>query len=386
MRVGVVLIVLAGCGRIHFDPIGDAAGDTSVDGLPACTAATPNRLDVLLIGGAMNQVSPTLSWLGVGQGYAMAYGDNATANVITWYTRLDDTGSLVLGPVLVMSSGAGPDIVQVGNGLALTTVTATTNITLHEIALDGSALAPNTTVTTTSRASTAAAVAERGGDIGVAWLQNSGSQPAFGTYRVDGTVVVAPRPVGPTADIHVDLAATSTSWALTFHGVFGARPLSDLLLLRLGSDGAPIGMPGSVTGATASTTGTAVRGTIVSRGDRYALAWSDSRGGDNAIYYTWLAADGSVIQPPTRIAGTGATQELALGAGPRGTMLAWLEAGIMRATWIDAPDVPPIDLSSVAITTNTIGVAVGADSAVVVWSDDRGGALDLRAATLGCVE
>ena len=388
----LVFLALTACGRIGFDPLGPG-GDGGVSGdsqvLPACSAAVQTTPDVFFAGSGPTQTSPSLAWLGVGQGYALGWANDTAGTLESWYVHIFESG--VGSPrQLTTGGGVGPEVAWTGSVVAFTMrpSAASGDVFLRRLDIDGSLIGSVLMVTSQEALFDAPEVAARAGEIGVGWLEDPMSRPAFAVYRSDGSVVVPPAPIAATTSQQgVNVAGSATSWLVTYGGSVG-RPQTDLLYVILGLDGVLMGSARSATGASATTTGQVLQPSIAARPGGYALAWVDTRDGDDAIYTALLADDGSVVRPPARVANTGASRAPAVAWGPLGTALVWYEgltAADVRATWIDAPDVPSIVLSSQSTSPLTLDVAVGADEAKVMWSDDRtGNSPDLRGARFGC--
>jgi hypothetical protein len=151
------------------------------------------------------------------------------------------------------------------------------------------------------------------------------------------------------------------------------------------SSGAAITPVTSVSGATSATGGRAVFGELTATPSGYVFVWVDERNGDSALFTTVVDATGTRTQPVSRVTSSGMSSSPAVSWGPRGTAIAWREGINTRAGWFTGTDVLSTMVStSATVTPSGMAIAVDVDEATVMWTDNRSGTNDLRAASVGC--
>jgi hypothetical protein len=106
-----LLVVVAACGRLHFDPV-PLGGDAD----DAASAGIPERRITFAPG---ESTDPSLAWSG--SGWGIAWRDTRTGDPSVYFARLDAEGVKQGGDVLITPSGGAraPALVWTGGEFAL---------------------------------------------------------------------------------------------------------------------------------------------------------------------------------------------------------------------------------------------------------------------------
>jgi hypothetical protein len=254
----------------------------------------------------VDSFEPSLVWTG-GE-YAVGWCDNRTGSPEAYFSRLDASGAMLGGEVVLGSCRTNGNASVAWNGFeyAVAWVDAASEIRLAR--LDDEGVVVGTDIRLSDGGGTARApfLAWSGAEYGVAWQDRDGLgqiQIFFTRVSAAGVEVGGENAITMTS---TPSRKASLAWTGSGYGVAYAEGSGDsrhVLLARLDASGGLVGSPEQVTDAQAAS---GDRPIVAWTGDEYGLVWRDTRDGNDEVYFARVDAAGDEIGAEMRLTDSGA--------------------------------------------------------------------------------
>lgn len=312
------LLALSACGRVGFDALGDAgAGDrdgTAADGdavgtgdaAPACVgSAFPVSASVT------DSIAPDAAWNGSQVGVVWKEG-TTTPGPVRFRTA---TLAGALGTEVPLGDASAFDIGA--DGASFRTAHAADGGSGTDIFWSSDGATPGAVTSDPQGDSGPELAITSAGAAAILWRHaGGGSTVELHVAVIDSTGAVA---AGPTPIVTGTQVSLQSEWALAWNGSELAAFYSqsgNLYLQRIDASATPIGAP--IVFVAESTFSLAARWA----GDRYLVAWFAA----GQVSTAYVAADGSLMSPITRVASSAITLDLQIAIGASTDLVVWRDS------------------------------------------------------------
>ena len=278
-----------------------------------------------------DSLAPALIW--TGSEHAMAYEDWRTGNSAVYLASVNAAGQALALDLEVWKGTGAPQAPAVAwDGAAARYVLAWQDfrdggLKIHTgvVAADGTVGATDQRITDASGQASAAALVRGASAYGLAWEDSrDGNFEIYFVLLDDAGLKVGSET--PLSTAQGDSREPTVVFAGNGYGVAWSDARDgneEIYLARATQGGAKIGTELRVTDAAGASRGAS----IAWDGSSYAVAWQDDRGGQSAIYFVRIGADGVALGPEARIAGVSAAAERpSLAWSGQAYGVAWQEA------------------------------------------------------------
>jgi hypothetical protein len=360
------------CGRIGYEAIGDSDMDGAV--------AAGSELRVTRAMGA--SLRPTLAW--TGRDLVVVWEDARGSSSDLYLSRLGLDGTVLVDEVRLTSASTTEGYASIAwDGTALEAAWedarhGETEIYAARFDADGARLGDELRVTTTTTASYDPSVVWTGIDFGISWDEGGVDVADVWLARVDDTGASR----GPSAQRTSDntrSARTALAWNGSLYGVAWEDTRagnSDAYFGRIAASGALLGGEIPAVAGPPAAEGVA----LVAAGDRFTLAWEDTRDGGYTIYASPIDENGAASTPVRVSAGAGNARNVSLAWTGRGYGVAWDQGGAILLAELDASGAVtarPQPISGAgAMRASTPSLIWTGSAFAVAWSDRRDGGDD----------
>ena len=275
---------------------------------------------------------PSAVWLGSDMGAAWSENDSTTEDI--HYYRFPLSGISAGRSRQVTTDGISryPSLAYTGSSIGLAWVDDRASTGIQEVYFlvmdeDGFRLTAETQITASGTEATLPSLEWTGSEFGVAWQdrRDGNLEVYFTRLSIDGTQVGTD--IRLTNDVEQswmpDLEWTGSEYAVAWAD--DRDDNREIYFMRLSSVGVEVGSEIRVTTDAHDSDVPSLSWT----GSEFGLSWSDTRDGDEEIYFARISSTGSKIGSDTRI--TSSTGESSM------PFLMW-EAGIFGLAWQDQRD------------------------------------------------
>ncbi len=244
------------------------------------TRTTP-ELQVILA--AQDSFNPAVSYTGTE--FAIAYDHGPQSNSEIFIARADAAGAAIGSPVAHTTSAglsAHPAIVWKGSEHALVWEddrSGSLGLYFERVGADGAALDADQTVVDEIGVQGGAALAWNGSEYGMAWEDDRDGTYVVYFARVSATGQTLAAPIPISASGAGDARRPSIAWTGTAYGLAWDQAAA-IHFAVLDQDGVVQAAPVPISGPGAG----ASRASLAWDGQRFAVAWEDTRHGDEEIY------------------------------------------------------------------------------------------------------
>ena len=275
-------------------------------------------------------LAPALVW--TGSEHAIAYEDTRTGNSAAYLSSVDAAGqALVLDLEVWKGSGAPKEAVVGWDGAGSRYVLAwddfrDSGYKIHTgvVSAAGTVTATDQRITDAIGAATAPAIVRGSQAYGLTWQDSRDGNNEIYFVLIDdaGVKIGSELPLSQAAGDSLGPAVSYTGNGFGVAWSDARDGNAEIYLARLTQGGAKLGSEQRLTNDGASSSAVS----IAWDGSAYALAWQDDRGGQSAIYFARVDAEGVFLGPEARIAGgSGAAERPSLAWSGQAFGVSWQE-------------------------------------------------------------